>query len=422
MSKGSFWLFLFVAATVAFAVWRLSRTAAALLDSGDHASRGFRPGSIAPAANSAEPMDVIAFEDANGQRAVTISTLSSQDAFHQAQRMDLAPTLLGRLNAVMQSVPQAAVAEAHRGKNLMEVVIDGKLMRAADGDGFRAMTTKGTTQIKEHARLYETQKLGRLVNAAALWQVASVVVAQKHLADIAEQLAELSKSVQEIAGFLSRERTSVISGTHDYLQQAVQVLRSGELSASIRGELESCERELIGVQHHLLADIKAKLAEDVPHSDNFGTQELQRGLMAKYSKLQGLATELRACLKARVLAFYVLSLYPGELGAKGARLAAIQASSQDLDKLQERLKAEMLSDVARLDSWWNLQGTLVSRKMNVLDTAKRAQSLLRASGSVCVNGLAKTQALLEANDKPMTLLVEMDDDRIQEVRLAARPV
>ena len=64
----------------------------------------------------------------------------------------------------------------------MEVVINGDLVQASDGDGLRAFAME-SGHIKEHARLFDVQKLQNAINAAAIWQVASVVVAQKHLAN-----------------------------------------------------------------------------------------------------------------------------------------------------------------------------------------------------------------------------------------------
>lgn len=99
---------------------------------------------------------------------------------------------IGRLTALIQAVPSLLVASEAHGKRLMEVVINGDLVRAADGNGSRPYAiTNG--RISELARLFEVEKLSDMINAAAVWQIASVVVAQKHLADISQKLDELKK-------------------------------------------------------------------------------------------------------------------------------------------------------------------------------------------------------------------------------------
>lgn len=60
----------------------------------------------------------------------------------------------------------------------MEVLVNGDLAAAADGQAF-GVSVLGDNGIKEHAKLFGTAIWGSLVNAAAVWQVASVIVAQK---------------------------------------------------------------------------------------------------------------------------------------------------------------------------------------------------------------------------------------------------
>ena len=53
-----------------------------------------------------------------------------------------------------------------------------------------------------------------MVNAAAVWQVASVDVAQKHLADISAKLDEIHKGVEALEEINVRSPTSSISLTY----------------------------------------------------------------------------------------------------------------------------------------------------------------------------------------------------------------
>lgn len=109
--------------------------------------------------------------------AVTLRALSPTNG-KAVENVPVVQTSIGvasRVLALMQAAPSLLVAEAHRGSQLMEVVVNGSLARASDGDGFRAVTM-GPGGIKEHARLFETKDLSKLVNAAAVWQLASVIV------------------------------------------------------------------------------------------------------------------------------------------------------------------------------------------------------------------------------------------------------
>lgn len=69
---------------------------------------------------------------------VTIQAFPDVEAFQKAKPMDdHSSKPIGRLNALIQAVPSLLVAGEAHGKKLMEVVINGDLVRAADGNGLR---------------------------------------------------------------------------------------------------------------------------------------------------------------------------------------------------------------------------------------------------------------------------------------------
>ena len=379
-----------------------------------------RRGLLAPLRNAMSekaPASEVQVLDASGGQAVVIAPLTDATRFESAKPLSLPPTLKGRVNAMMQGVPQLMVTEAHRGKRIMEVVIKGDLIRAADGNGYRAMAKAAGGKVKEHARLLDTNKLGAVVNAAAIWQVASVVVAQKHLADIAEKLQELSKAVTEIGEFLTRERRSLVSGTYDYLKQAADILEGGELSASIRTELESCERELMQVQRQLVDEVKSKLSSHVAHTERVGTEEFHKSLVAKYEGLGASTHELQTCLQTRVLAAYVLSLYPGEQGTKRARQQALVNAGADFSQLQRDVQKSLQSELDRFNSKLNLESTLQKRKADIRQAASVAEEKLLQSHQTCTDGISRTEALLLKHDQPTHLFLEMEGSQVCQVRM-----
>ena len=105
----------------------------------------------------------------------------------------------------------------------MEVVVDGTLARAADGSGLLPFVRGPNGRIVEQARLFDAANLQRMVSAAALWQVASVIVAQKHLADISGRLkafgyimlAETIKFGNEAGGLGNIINTSIRRGLRE---------------------------------------------------------------------------------------------------------------------------------------------------------------------------------------------------------------
>lgn len=349
--------------------------------------------------------------------AVTVRPVPSSAEHYLAESREFKASsgVASRLTSLMQAAPSLLVAEAHRGRQLMEVVIDGRLIRAADGDGFRAITRVGD-RIQDHARLYDTKDLSKLVNAAAVWQLASVVVAQKHMADINQKLTDIKEAVDNITNFLDSERRGVIRGTYQYLLQAQESLAKGELSPAIRGELESCERDLLSVQTHLVAEIERQTRERLRDEDTFGTESLWRNGVAKYMNLGRAADDLKLCLETRALSWYVLSLYPGEPGLKAVRCDSILQGLSELERIESIIETESRSNVQSFKSFWNFDSTLDERKGQVLQEAQKVKARLQSSRTATAAELTQTQTLLLKRDQPTRLIVELVDGTVSQVR------
>lgn len=353
--------------------------------------------------------------------AVTLRSFPLSDLAEVSGAPIIKPSLgvAARISALMQAAPSVLVAEAHRGRKLMEVVINGELTRAADGNGYRAMSIAGN-RITENARLFETKDLSNLVNAAAVWQLASVVVAQKHLADISQKLGEIKEAVGGISEFLDSGRRAVIHGTYEYLKQGYETLAQGELSLSIRTEIESCERELLKVQDHLLQDIQ-RCAQVVPADDDtFGTESLRVNSIKKYSDVRRAVEDLKACIKTRALAWFVLSLYPGEHALKETRRKSVEDALDSFRSLQSLVDQQGTLDVGRFKSMWNRDGTLEARRAEVLAEASAAAALLEGARADTLTQLRSSQARLIERDGTTHLVIELIDGKVATIRQRER--
>lgn len=129
----------------------------------------------------------------------------------------------------------------------MEVVIKGNLVRASDGQGYRAFVV-GKGGIAAQAKLLEPSSLSHLVNAAAVWKVASVLVAQKHIHDINSKLAEISVQINQVSAFQKQSRRATIEGQIDNFSQVYQVVKAGELPAIPHAEFNACELGLLSCE------------------------------------------------------------------------------------------------------------------------------------------------------------------------------
>jgi hypothetical protein len=360
----------------------------------------------------------IVLGDESSRAGIRIASLKNDEYFHKATPIPANSSMAGRLAAGLQAVPSLLVAQESGGRRLMEVVIQGDLVRASSGGGLRAWAVDANNRVAEHAQLFDAGKLQNMINAAAVWQVASVIVAQKHLADISAKLNEIKDCVQGIAHFLNEERRARLTGTYAYLELAVSAVGNGELSPAIRVELESCDRDLLQIQHHLQQELKRLCAKPVEHTEFAGTEDLARDASNKFNKLKSLADDVRLTLKTRALASYVLSLYPGESALKQARMDALLASAQDIKSSLGEINECAEDDCRLFKSFWNSEETLLARKEIVRDAAKALVAHLESGAEEARTDVQASQQLLLKHDQPIHLVFEANGGHIGELRLA----
>ncbi|MCE4555245.1 hypothetical protein LXT13_12540 [Pelomonas sp. P8] len=413
-------LALFAAVLVGLTVWYFRRKPSRSEQSSSSGLATIGSQSAREAATEDAPARLVIGSDAS-HPVVAVEMLVDVTRFQRAEPVDASDVGISRLSALLQAVPSVLTAGEASGKRLMEVVVNGNLAQAADGNGMRGFVL-GAPGIKEHARLFEADKLKHMINAAAVWQIASVIVAQKHLADINAKLTELADAVKGVSEFLELERRSVLSGTLDYLSTVARAVQAGELPSAVRGQLEASEGELTKVFRHLYAEYGKVVGQGVADTDTVGSQAVTEGLVRKMQRLERIASDIALCLRTRAAAWHVLCLYPGEPQLKNARRDAILAHVEAARSLPGQLDAVLGQDLERIKSMWNKQETLDARKGEVRRAATSANQLVYDKTDECRDAVARTDQLMLAQSQPMRLLFEVDGSEIVGVRREALPL
>lgn len=357
----------------------------------------------------------LAFGVAEDLPALTISHLSGFDA-GQMRMLDIHHSKIDMLSPAFQAAPSLLTGAQVNGGKYMKVVINGPLAKCKDGDGFRAFT-HGPKGIKEQARLFDAKNLKSVVNAAAVWQIASVIVAQKHMADIQESLDAIKRDVNDIKDFLESQRRSVLTGAMEYLDQARKAVAQGEFPDAIRHQLEAVERDLVSTQQHLLDDINKLVAAigTIEHKEWFGTEDFFNEINGHQKKLAEVRRQWLLCVQVRTANWLVLSAFPGDEALKSARLSSILASLDEVmsdGAIGSSAAEEMRRKVNELHSRVNSAETLKERREKLTAQFTKMQvtfdQAVREAGQRLHDGGAK----LLSYQKPMTLAVEMDQGRI----------
>ncbi|WP_157061551.1 hypothetical protein [Pseudomonas sp. P97.38] len=339
-------------------------------------------------------------------------TLRSLDAVPKGSKcIDRSSLGIDKLSPLLQAIPSAAVATEVAQSRLMEVVIDGPLAKVANGEGFRAFTIEGG-KIKEHASLFEPERLQNLVNSAALFQIASVVVAQKHLADISAKLDEIKAGIDSISSFLADQRKSEITGSLKYLQQVAAMLQHGERDDAARAQLEAIELKLSGINDHLSLELLG-LKRKVVEFDSPGLFDTSSGLTAKLAaeqeKAERLVEEWKLCMSGRWVACSLLGKITGKTSLLAKRQQDLEAEVQtffDSNGPLETFKDAVDKRIDTLSAVWEWQSTLQLKRIELRQWKEERLPELKSSAQTEIH---RAQQLLLEREAKVTLTIEMLD-------------
>jgi DNA-binding FrmR family transcriptional regulator len=381
------------------------------------------------------PEQFVVSEGEGAEPAMSLRTLDPT-AFDKARKdaVNVDVKAFGRvLEPLLQVAPAMATAAMANSKQLMEVVINGSLVAASDGNGLRAFAM-GTGGITEQARLFIPSGLQTVASAAMLWQLVSVAVAQKHLADISATLKQLEGKVDGIQSFLEEERLAVIRSAMNYLLTAKAAVERGEFLARTRDVLERHDVELDRAAMALMDQIRRESRVELT-TDTLGCEGEYRSAKQKHEKLSARLQELTLCLETRMANWYLCSLYAERSEMLSPRLEHLCRQLDRAQRLESVLEQALRQDCEKIDSTFTLDTTIAQRRSEVRDCAQPGFEALASSQERCgtvVMQLAavekdrggSTRLLLETTHSKLTAIYLCDvpgSGRKPEAMLAVRP-
>jgi hypothetical protein len=284
---------------------------------------------------------------------------------------DVHPTGIdaGRLNALAQILPSVLQEMSRHGSTWMRVVVNGQL--ESSGNGLLLPFVRDNHgRIIELARLDPGRVTAVATNAAAFWQIASVIVAQKQLADISAKLSAILSRLDEIKAFMEAERRARITGPLDYLQQLVACIKAGEIPPTATHKIEDIELELLSVQDHVLDDYR-RLIEDVDSYQDtewFGSEQMFNKLGSCLSELEKLNEVWALCGKVRILNVQILSALQSSTIALQERLRSLRAKNEALQGsggIKDRVNVAIKAKIDKIGSIFNGQTTIDARRNEI---------------------------------------------------------
>ncbi|SOB95652.1 hypothetical protein [Thalassospira xiamenensis] len=377
------------------------------------------PPPLKPMTGSQSPALVIAEE--NNVPLISLTRVpepSNLTAWHDIGSFDSG---ISRLNPLLQSVPAMIIAGEVANTNYMEVITNGDaLLKTKDGI-LKAITVGSDGKFSGIAEVVTPSTLASIVNVTALLNLASIVLAQKHLADISKKLGEIKKAIEDIWQHLRNERHSKITGSIRYFEQISASILEGELSDRVLHQIERHEADLLQVQDHIERDIQAKLEElrNLKNDEWFGSSETTLSIEKRQQELGDLYREAILCIRARSCGWQLLSIFPGEERSKAHRRQDIQKSLEALSPrgpLLTETDCLFRTKIHNLSSKWNKDITINQRKLTLL---KRNDTLI-ADVAFCRSEVQKdihaADKMLADMRKPVAMTVKIDNGQIVAVR------
>ena len=301
----------------------------------------------------------------------------------------------------------------------MDVVINNPLANSARGDYFLPFARGADGRMIEQAKLLNPSGLSSLVNAAAVWQVASVLVAQKHLAEISAKLDEIQQGIDDLKNLVQDKLDGDIEGTYKYLRDVATTFERGEVPKFARLELEACRRQLLQIESGLTRMFNRRIEESIEHKETTGTGDLLVDTLRRYDDLDRIRESLLTCLKAQALAWHVLSLFPGEETSAEIWKEGTISSIAKFAKMKSALAKTADEDAERFRAWLNWESTLAARRAEVRKRAQRSAQSIEHGASAFQSSMDRAAFMIEHNNDPIRLGIEVVNGRLQEVRVLA---
>ncbi|HCB1820138.1 MULTISPECIES: hypothetical protein [Enterobacteriaceae] len=347
------------------------------------------------------------------QPALTVATIPPSELISTEAMQEQDITGISRLSPLLQTLPSLASSAHIASHQYMEVIINGPLASVKDGPGFRGFSL-GEKGIKEHAVLLNPDKLSQFVNAGMLLNVASAVLAQKHLADISKKLTEIVEAVREVSAFQNNARKSEIIGAIQYLQQITPVVLEGQCSPAIRQKLEDIEVQFSALQAHLLTDIAAAGDKVSALKDRglFGSTEITNKIQTQQKILDERIHEWGLAIKVRAQALHLLTHAEGDTTLVKHRQQTVVHNYQQFESVIDKVERQLHQRIQGISALTEQSNTTNANK--VLLRKWTTTTLMQQKMAIEEAHLSFEQfqqGLLTEQPQSARLLVEMQDGK-----------
>jgi hypothetical protein len=158
----------------------------------------------------------------------------------------------------------------------------------------------------------------------------------------------------------------------------------------------------------------------VDNKEFVGTEDLTRNISKKITAIDELTSDIALCTNTRILAWHVLSLYPGEAQLKLARRESIEHSIASFQKLGVSFSEEIEGEIANVKSRFNREETLRERRATLRTQSSSAAKTLENGAQAGKAAIAGSARQMIEHDRPTTMLFEFSGQELVGAREVTR--
>jgi len=139
---------------------------------------------------------------------------------------------------------------------------------------------------------------------------------------------------------------------------------------------------------------------------------LTADITKKITEIDLLAEDIALCIKSRIAAWHVLSLFPGEPQLKVARRVSIQKSIELFQSLGPYCEKNIKHEISGVDALSNFADTLKKRKRALTKKCDSTVRMVAHRSQQGVEALERSDQTMLANDQPTRILIQFDNGKL----------
>ncbi len=303
----------------------------------------------------------------------------------------------------------------------------GELMRSQSGDGFRSiLVDKHSHRIMSHGLLKPVAHFP--INGVLAWELASIAVGKKYLADIEKTLKQIKVGVADIMAFLENDRVGRLQADCNLLDNITdELLRDPSFlfrTPSLHHQLLEVEQNASAVARACLLDLQ-HICEAIKKSNDLSgiVTADSEPLTSAASKSTRTLQAASFALSLRVCCASLLNSYMEASSWKVSRLNDVLSLWRSLNEESMETQIALRAKIDTLSELFSFRDTEEAKKKQLkadIEIIFRSAAHELKSTQLEAQDAMRQRTLLEVGEHPLELDVTVDrNGQIRSARLLA---